>query len=139
VDDEIAALIATTGTTLVSLMVTDTWQQARDGFVHLWRRHRPEAADRVERELDSSRTVVLMAQAQPLPPHDLGERWRQDLRDLLSAAPQADRELRELLAACMSSACTAPAAPSSPRVQAKASGHARAYAAGGNQTIFESS
>src|SRR5438128_855826 len=72
VDDEIAALIATAGTTLVSLMVTDTWQQARDGFVHLWRRHRPEAADRVERELDSSRTVVLMAQAQPLPPYDLG-------------------------------------------------------------------
>jgi hypothetical protein len=57
-DSELAALAATAGTTLVALMTTDAWQQARSVVTDFWKRHRPEAAGAIGADLDEAREAV---------------------------------------------------------------------------------
>ena len=143
-DDEAVALLTTAGTTVVGLMVTDAWNQTHDELVRLWHRFRPEHADAVGRELATSRATVVAAQAGGGGvPADaaLGTLLARELRDLL-ADPRAARELGELLRACTlvaSASSESDTTPRKVRVEAKATGRARAYAAGRDMTIIERS
>jgi hypothetical protein len=127
-DAEAAALVTTAGTTVAKLMVTDAWQQTRDGLLRLWHRFRPEQAEAVGQEL-----------AAGMP----GDVWTREL-PLLLVHPQAVRELTDLLAACVeaaggSAAANSSAVPQRAQIEAKAKGHGRAYASGRDMTINEQS
>lgn len=134
-ETEAAALLATAGTTVVGLMATDAWNQTHNGLVRLWHRFRPETAEAVGRELTSSRATIVAAPAgaDTSPEAALGPLWTRELHELL-ADPRAARELGALLLACTQSAG---AAPSKQRIEAKAKGHGRSYAAGRDMTINE--
>lgn len=135
-DAEAAVLLTTAGTTVVGLMATDAWNQTHDGLVQLWHRFRPEHAAEVGRDLASSRAAIAAAQGGDTSPEaGLSPLWAQELRELL-ADPQAARALSELLHACTRAADSA-SAPQKQRVEAKAKGHGRSYAAGRDMTINE--
>ncbi|GGZ89907.1 hypothetical protein ACFOOM_08675 [Streptomyces echinoruber] len=94
---ELAALAASGASTMVTLMVSDAWEQVRARVVRLFARGGDEAA--VEGELRGARSELLAA-------HDAGdvdaagdveEEWRLRLRRVLRADPMAARELRRLL------------------------------------------
>ncbi|MFI8351169.1 hypothetical protein [Streptomyces sp. NPDC085596] len=134
-DLEMAALAATAGTTLVSSLTTEVWQQARDGIASLWRRSQPERADAITAELDATRDELVAARdsSDAGTPSELGAEWQGRIRRLLVAHPEAADGLRTLLAEL------APATPVTPSVtqHATASGYARVYQAGRDQNFNE--
>ncbi|MFI8992919.1 hypothetical protein [Streptomyces sp. NPDC053542] len=94
-ESELAALAASGATTLVSLMVTDSWTRARDLVVRFISRG---GTDRVTvADLDTARARLLSAEAadDPHGARDTAEQCHAYLRHLLEAA--AGEELRELL------------------------------------------
>ncbi|EST21108.1 hypothetical protein [Streptomyces roseochromogenus] len=97
--DEIA-LATAASSALVGAMATDAWQQARDGLVALWRRVRPERAERIGNELETLHTQVLDARAEDAPAEmlrGLEMTWRAQLGALLQRDPQAAAQLRRIL------------------------------------------
>jgi hypothetical protein len=131
-DPQIVALSASAGSTLVTLMVTDGWQQARDGAVRLWRQFRPEAAAVVAAELDAARDAVVSGRAAGAPVDEAGlrEEWARRTAELLAARPDAAAALREALSGWSG-------AVSGVRMEARASGSSRVYQAGRDQHISE--
>lgn len=134
-DPELALLAGTAGTTLVGLLTTETWQQARNGFCSLWRRAQPERVEAISAELDTTRSDLLAAQAggDPDARDELGAEWQGRIRRLLVAHPEETEALRELIGELD------PSAPLAPSVnqQATASRDSRIYQAGGNQTFVQ--
>ena len=132
---ELAALAATTGTTLVGLLATDTWNSVRQGMVLLWRRARPDRAEDVGAELDAAREELLAAQEDSdlrtaAETRDgIRAEWQGRVRRLLYAHPELADDLRALLAETTSAAPVSPTPPV-PTQQATASGEARIYQAG---------
>ncbi|MET4925308.1 hypothetical protein P3L51_23630 [Streptomyces sp. PSRA5] len=132
---ELAALAATTGTTLVTLLATDTWNSMREGMVLLWRRARPDRAEDVGAELDASREELLAVraasdlQAEAETRDEIRAEWQGRVRRLLHAHPELAEDLRALLAETAPAASVSPAPPV-PTQQATASGEARIYQAG---------
>ena len=97
--DEIA-LATAAASALVGAMATDAWQQARDGLVGLWRRIRPERAERISNQLETLHTQVLDARAEEAPAEmlqGLEITWRAQLGALLQRDPQAAAQLRRIL------------------------------------------
>lgn len=97
-DSELAALTASGATTLVSLMVTDSWTHARE----LLRRFlsRSDPSNSTITDLDAAR-ARLFASSPTDHPHgarDTVEQWDAYLRHLLEARVVSGAELRELLA-----------------------------------------
>ncbi|MEV0776589.1 hypothetical protein ACIBLA_08445 [Streptomyces sp. NPDC050433] len=132
---ELATLAATAGTTLVTLLATDTWNSMREGMVLLWRRARPDSAEDVGTELDASREELLAVQAASDRQNETETRaeiraeWQGRVRRLLYAHPELAEDLRALLAETASAAPASPVPPV-PTQQATASGEARIYQAG---------
>ncbi|MDH6522573.1 hypothetical protein M2163_000917 [Streptomyces sp. SAI-135] len=96
-DNELAALTASGASTLVSLMVTDSWSRARE----LLRRFlsRTDPGDLTITDLDDSR-ARLLASPSTGQPHEARETIEQSeayLRHLLEARAISHAELRELL------------------------------------------
>ena len=144
-DTEAAALLTTAGTTVAGLMATDAWHQTHDGLVRLWHRFRPERAEAVGRELAEHRAAIVAGPATATtaagapPQAALGPLWSQELQELLKN-PVAAQELGTLLLACTKAAGQpgdAATATREQRVEAKAKGHGRSYAAGRDMTIIE--
>ncbi|WP_030748976.1 hypothetical protein [Streptomyces sp. NRRL F-5135] len=135
-DPEISSLAQGAGATLVTLMVTDAWERAREGVTRIWRHVQPERADSVAAELEVSREDVLAAHAaddrQSM--DELRAQWQGRLRRLLVAHPEAAEELRRLLDAI--DPASAGAAPTVTQ-HATASGQARVYQAGRDQHSTE--
>ncbi|MDJ0343941.1 hypothetical protein QMK19_27935 [Streptomyces sp. H10-C2] len=96
---ELVALATSGATTLVGLMVSESWAQARGRLVALFSRGRTEATAAVEDELDGSRDEVVRALAASDEPTvaDVEAAWRLRLRRLLQADPAAADELRAVL------------------------------------------
>ncbi|MFK4106987.1 hypothetical protein ACI2L1_44530 [Streptomyces sp. NPDC019531] len=96
-DNELAALTASGASTLVSLMVTDSWTHARE----LLRRFlsRSDQNDATITSLDASRARLLASQTtgQPHGPREAVEQWEAHLRHLLQGRAVSHAELRELL------------------------------------------
>jgi hypothetical protein len=135
-DPEITSLAQGGGAALVTLMATDAWQGAREGFVQLWRRLQPHRAGAVAAELDAVQAEVVaavVADDQEVLSEVRAE-WQGRLRRLLIAQPEAAAELRRLLDEI---APRASGAPSATTQRAIASGDARVYQAGRDQHITE--
>ncbi|MFI5993031.1 hypothetical protein ACIBAC_14435 [Streptomyces sp. NPDC051362] len=96
-DSELAALTASGATTLVSLMVTDSWTHARE----LVRRFlsRSDPSNSTITNLDAARARLLDAQSTGHPhlARDTAEQWDAYLRHLLEARAVASAELRALV------------------------------------------
>ncbi|MET7325052.1 hypothetical protein [Streptomyces sp. NPDC005549] len=136
-DPEIAALAGTAGTTVVTLMVTNAWESARDGMVALWRRFQPARAEGVGEELDAGREELLLARQAGDDEAEAGltAEWQGRVRRLLLARPEVADELRGLLDELAPS--MPEAAAGSVHLRARASGSARIYQAGRDQHITE--
>ncbi|AJT63797.1 hypothetical protein T261_2112 [Streptomyces lydicus] len=126
-------MLASAGSALVGLMVTEAWGQARDGVVALWRRLRPADADAVGRDLDAARTELVEAreadEGGDETERELAGEWQRRLLRVLREDPSAAAELRRLLDEAHG---TLPpeTAPHSVQLQARADGNARIYQAG---------
>jgi hypothetical protein len=97
VEAELVALIGTGATTVVGLMVTDAWEQAKQRVVRLLARG--GEADTVVGELDESRSALVAATGttdEDLA-SDLTASLRLRLRRLLEQDPGAAEELRHLV------------------------------------------
>lgn len=129
-DPEIAALAGAAGTTLVSLLATEAWESAKDGFAGLWNRVRPERAEAVSAELEATRDDVLAARESNdrETEVELSAEWQGRVRRLLAAHPETTDELRRLLAELADSAPQV-AGPTVTQ-HATASGDSRVYQAG---------
>ncbi|MFJ9469274.1 hypothetical protein [Streptomyces caniferus] len=132
-DPEIAALAGTAGTTLVTLLATDTWYSVRDRVVALWQRARPDRAPAVAAELDVTREELLGARAagDEAVEAEMGAEWQGRIRRLLTAHPELAGELRTLLAELAPDTVPAPTVTQ----HATASGQARVYQAGRDMRI----
>lgn len=137
-DPEIAALAGTAGTTVVTLMVTNAWESARDGMVTLWRRFQPARAESIGEELEAGRADLLLAReaGDADSEAELTAEWQGRLRRLLLARPEAADALRQVLDELNPSSSGEPAVQRI-RLQAQASGSARVYQAGRDQHITE--
>ncbi|GAA2308345.1 hypothetical protein OHT20_38565 [Streptomyces caniferus] len=132
-DPEIAALAGTAGTTLVTLLATDTWHSVRDRVVALWQRARPDRAPAVAAELDVTREELLGARAagDEAVEAEMGSEWQGRIRRLLTAHPELAGELRTLLAELAPDTAPAPTITQ----HATASGQAHVYQAGRDMRI----
>lgn len=137
-DPEIAALAGTAGTTVVTLMVTNAWESARDGMVALWRRFQPARAEGVGEELEAGRAELLLARqaGDAEAETELTAEWQGRVRRFPLAQPEAADELRRILDELNPSLPEEPEARQV-RLQARASGRARGYQAGRDQHITE--
>jgi hypothetical protein len=132
-------IVLAAGTALVGAMATDAWQQARGATVDLWRRIRPERADRIGAELEALRGQVLAARESDDADTEqaLVGAWRLRLDDILREAPGLAGELGRLLDEHLT-----PALPAEERerarsvvMRAEARDNSRVYMAGGDQHI----
>ncbi|MEU0458698.1 hypothetical protein ABZ322_38330 [Streptomyces sp. NPDC006129] len=95
---ELAALAASGATTLVGLMVSDSWTAARDRVARFFARRSDDGA--VEEELQSAQAELAAARDARDDDAAAGveAEWRTRLRRALEADPRAAEELRSLLA-----------------------------------------
>ncbi|MET8824993.1 hypothetical protein ABZX40_24530 [Streptomyces sp. NPDC004610] len=127
-DAEITLLAGTAGTTIVTLLASDTWNAARNGMLALWRRVRPGDEEHVAAQLEVSRRELVDARADgdEASEREIAEEWRGRIRRLLVAHPELAADLRSLLTEL---AAEAPATVTVTQ-RATASGSSRVYQAG---------
>jgi hypothetical protein len=140
VDPELTALASAAAVTLVQLLTTDAWTKAKDAVGTLWRRVRPERADRIEAAVEDSRDDLLAAleRGDGEAGQELVSQWDAQLRGLLAADPQAGDLLRELLERELRPALIAVSGPqttTTTTVRSDARDHSQSIAAAGNVTI----
>ncbi|MFI6960289.1 hypothetical protein [Streptomyces sp. NPDC050255] len=127
-DAEITLLAGTAGTTIATLLASDTWNGVRNGVITLWRRVRPDHEEQVAAQLDTSRRDLLGAQTDgdEETEREIAAEWQGRIRRLLVAHPELVTELRSLLTELD------PGTRSIPTVtqRATASGSSRVYQAG---------
>lgn len=92
-DAELVALASSGATTLVGLMVTDGWTQARARFARLFGR----VQDDTEADLEESRAHLIAAGGSAASRAEVERVWRDRIAALLVAAPEASQELRDIL------------------------------------------
>jgi hypothetical protein len=142
-DPELAALASTAAATVVKLLTTDGWEKAKQTLGTLWRRTRPERAERVEAAVADGREDLLAARgrgdaAAEGVEEELVTQWDSQLRALLTACPEAADLLRELLDKELRPALvaiTGPQTTTTNTIKAVAKNHSQAIAAGGDVTI----
>jgi len=134
VERDIGVLAVSAATTLVQMMTSDAWGQAKSSVVSLWRRLRPAQADAVDADLDGARAGLIAAGGT----HGtvVVDEWAARLQDVATAGPQAAAvllDLAEALRRCAAGAESTPVA----RVEmhAKATGRGRVFQAGRDQEI----
>ncbi|WP_371772975.1 hypothetical protein [Streptomyces sp. NBC_01438] len=132
-DAEITLLAGTAGTTIATLLATDTWNGVRNGVITLWRRVRPDHEDQIAAQLDTSRRDLLGARSSgdEETEREIAAEWQGRIRRLLVAHPELVTELNSLLDELD------PGTPSIPTVtqHATASGSSRVYQAGRDLNI----
>ncbi|WP_436774346.1 hypothetical protein [Yinghuangia sp. YIM S09857] len=98
-DPAVVALASSGATTLVGVMVTDAWVQARGRFARWFGGADPQAVDAAGEELDACREELVAAQAagELEVAQDVEAEWRGRLRRRLAADPEARAELRALV------------------------------------------
>ncbi|WP_317935891.1 hypothetical protein [Streptomyces cellostaticus] len=134
------ALASAAATTVVQLLATAGWEQARAAVGRLWRQVQPERADAVRAALEESRSRVLTArdgedgQAE----RELVGEWEGRLAALLTAHPAVAAELRRLLADELAPALARTAQQGTTvTMTAVAKDSGRIYQAGRDQHITE--
>ncbi|WP_411104074.1 hypothetical protein [Streptomyces sp. cmx-4-9] len=135
-DAALVALASSAATTVVGLLATDAWEQAKSAVTAFWQRSRPGQAETVGAELVAVRTELLAARraGDETTQAGLTAEWRNRLQRLLAADPALADDLRELLAELP------PLAPEPVRgnrveMHGTASDDARIYMSGGDMHI----
>ncbi|MFG3140641.1 hypothetical protein ACGFZA_31100 [Streptomyces sp. NPDC048211] len=132
-DAEITLLAGTAGTTIATLLATDTWNGVRNSVIALWRRVRPDHEEQIAAQLDTSRRDLLGARSSgdEQTEREIAAEWQGRIRRLLVAHPELVAELHSLLAELD------PGTPAIVTVtqRATASGSARVYQAGRDLNI----
>ncbi|GAA0499609.1 hypothetical protein [Streptomyces olivaceiscleroticus] len=97
-DSELAALAASGATTLVSLMVTDSWTHARELLGRFL--SRGDRGSAVVADLDAARSRLLSVEAGGGPDSDrhVAEQWHGYLRRALAAGAISGEDLRDFVA-----------------------------------------
>ncbi|HEU0087214.1 MAG TPA: hypothetical protein VFQ77_06150 [Pseudonocardiaceae bacterium] len=96
--EALAALAGAGGTALVGAMATDAWQATRSGVARLFGRGGPARQKAIEAQLDSNATLVAQAEDPDEVRQSLAAVWRLELAALLRQHPDAEDELRALVA-----------------------------------------
>ncbi|MBD9733488.1 MULTISPECIES: hypothetical protein [unclassified Streptomyces] len=138
-DPYLLTLAGTAGTSLVTLLVAEGWQQTRDGVVTVWRRFRPQAADEVGRDLDTARSAALGAAGGdgPDPAGRLEGEWAGRFAALLGEHPEAADALSDLVDEWRQRTPDGQRISGDVRLEARAEGNGRVYQAGRDQHITE--
>ena len=138
-ESELATLAATGAATVVALLVTDSWEEAKTAVGSLWRRVRSDQAQTVVAELGSTRAALLSARAaeEQQVASELTGAWQGRLEQLLETHPQLATELRRIIADELSPALAASTPRTTARMRARASGQGRIYQAGRDLHITE--
>jgi hypothetical protein len=95
---ELAELAEVGGTALVGAMATDAWQVARSGVARLFGRGGVARQAGIEAQLDSNAVLVAQAEDPEAIRQSLVGVWRLELEGLLRRYPEAEAELRALVA-----------------------------------------
>ncbi|MEU7041316.1 hypothetical protein AB0A77_09665 [Streptomyces varsoviensis] len=95
---ELAALAASGATTVVGLMASDAWTQAKQRLARFFARGGDESAVDGELELSRAELAAARDESDELTAADIEADWRQRLRRVLRTDPAAAEELRALLA-----------------------------------------
>jgi len=134
---ELETIAASAATTLVGLMATDVWKQARSLLPGLWRRVRPGAAAEVEAELDSAEQMVALARRgnNAAVEKTIRDDWTARIADLLLTDPRVRHELERALHQMESLAAGVTA--NNYHFSAQASGRGKTYQSGGDMVINE--
>ncbi|NUP00379.1 MAG: hypothetical protein HOV96_19310 [Nonomuraea sp.] len=92
-------LVPAAATAVVTAMATESWEQARNAVVALWRRARPERAEAIDAELEETHAEVVAARrtGDRQAEQGLVGDWQRKLRRLLDADPALGEELRRVL------------------------------------------
>jgi hypothetical protein len=133
VDPDLTALTSTAATTVVQLLATAAWEQAKSAVGGLWRRVHPERAETVQAELEETRAEVLAAReiGDEQAEQALVSEWHSRLRRLVAVDPQLADDLRRVLAELRSALADADTAPGSTiSMQAMTFGTSRVNQAG---------
>jgi hypothetical protein len=95
---DVASLVALAGNTLVGAVITDGWETTRHKIARLFGRGQPDPA--TERRLDATRSQLIAASSADLEQAraDLAAQWAVRLRDLLDDYPDAEADLRAVVA-----------------------------------------
>ncbi|QMU76738.1 hypothetical protein GXW83_14305 [Streptacidiphilus sp. PB12-B1b] len=98
-DSELVMLASTGATTVVALMATDAWEQARAAMVSLWQRVHPDRVATLEAQLAEGRSALLAARetGEDTVPQALVSEWNGRIGRLLAVEPQAAGYLRQLI------------------------------------------
>ncbi|MFF3155508.1 hypothetical protein [Streptomyces sp. NPDC057910] len=126
-------------TSLVTVLVDEGWQQTRDAVVTVRRRFRAQAAEKVERELDASRAIVLGATEGSDPAGRLEGQWVGRFAALLAEHPEAADDLRDLVELWQQRTPDGQRIDGGVRLEARAQDSARVYQAARDQHINERS
>lgn len=98
-DPELASLASTASATLVTLMTTDAWEQAKARFLGLWRRTRPRTAEIIETDLNNTRAAL----TGPRSAEDdtltkaFGSQWASRIEELLVEHSEVKEDLIALI------------------------------------------
>lgn len=133
-DAELAVIASSAATSIVKLMVTDAWDQAKDKIGALWRRFRPEQAADVVLDLDRAR--LEMASADQTVALAILREWESRLLRLLAADSAVADELNRVVSEFRQLLAT-PQSRGDVRQSARASGQSTVIQIGGDGTIGE--
>lgn len=133
-DAELAVIASSAATSIVKLMATDAWDQAKDKIGALWRRFRPEQAGAVESDLDRARLEI--AGADDAVALAILREWESRLLRLLAADSAVADELNRVVGELRQTLAT-PQPPGDIRQSARASGQSTVIQIGGDGTIGE--
>jgi hypothetical protein len=137
-DSELVVLASVAAATVIQIMTTDAWDQAKVAVAGLWRRVQPDQASSVAESLDAARQDLLVARraSDEQVELDLVAEWRTRFRRLLTAYPQLEEEVRGLVAELADAAASASARGEiTVTNQATVTGRGRVYQAGRDQYI----
>lgn len=97
-DPELVALAAAAGKALVGAMGTDAWRAVRGGVGRLFSRHANDKQAAIETQLDGNIALVEGADEPDRARAGLAPLWELELAALLDQHPDAEVELRQLIA-----------------------------------------
>ena len=131
-DADLVALASSGASTLITLMATDAWAQAKRSVAALFGQSRPEAGPQVEDELEESRRELIAARnrGDDQTEEELVSQWQGRLRRLLAADPHIVTAFQAVMDELGTAASQFSVQTENITIRGKATGHGRVYQQG---------